>query len=143
MHVKFASKTDLDTVTSAHRQSQRIGSLFVAMFSSCERNGSNDRNLSSRNTRSTIRHSSPTGKRRAKGEKMAELKRVVGEGRRTSVEEREEKQKKEREREKERRKRRRGTKLRSGGRKQRGRNLIHPARPGRTKDQTHTDINSL
>lgn len=71
---------------------------------------------------------------------MAELKSVVEEGRRTGEGEREKKQKK---REKERRKRRRGTKLRSGGRKQRGRNLIHPARPGRTKDQTHTDINSL
>lgn len=66
----------------------------MAMFSSCERNGSNGRNLSSRNTRSTIRHSSPTGKRRAKGEKMAELRRVVGEGKRTSEGEREKKQKK-------------------------------------------------
>lgn len=73
---------------------------------------------------------------------MAELKRLVGEGQRTNEGERE-KQKKEKEGKKERRKRRRGTKLRSGGRKQRGRNLIHPARPGRTKDQTHTDVNSL
>ena len=101
----------------------------------CEERGivRTGRNLSSRNTRSTIRHSSPTGKheKRTKWGRKRERQRERERERKTGK-----KRKKER-------KKRKGTKLRSGGRKQRGRNLIHPARPGRTKGQTHTDINNL
>lgn len=93
------------------------------------------RNLSSRNTRSTIRHSSPTGKH--------EKRTKWGRGRERREEERVRASEKQEKKKKEERKKRKGTKLRSGGRKQRGRNLIHPARPGRTKGQTHTDINNL